>query len=439
MRRTYSPGSQEAIDTPALQNKLAQAITFLFISLYKQGWESFVNDFLSLTSSQGNGVKDNTPGIILYLRILSSVHDEIADQLVARQGDDSKRNTELKDLFRVRDVPKVTASWQDILAQYKDRDDGIVEMTLKAIAKWVSWVDIGLIVQQETLGPIFQLVARTGPENKEDRVRNAAIDTFTEIVAKKMKPSEKIGLIVFLDLATVITQLVNSRALNELRGTSNYDTDYAEVVAKLVNVVVADVVKTLEDTSADAETRAKAEQLVQAFLPLLLRFFSDEYDEVCSQVIPSLTDLLTCFRKAPQPLPPVYQAMLSPILNAIIQKMKYDETASWGSEDEQTDEAEFQELRKRLQILQKTVAAVDQDLYIEVLSNIVGTTLTTPLNQLDWRDLDLALHEMFLFGELSLTNSSLYQKSQPSSVAAERLIVMMSKMIDSGNQFPHCA
>jgi exportin-T len=225
---------------------------------------------------------------------------------------------------------------------------------------------------------------------------------------------------------------VASPALHDLRNTSSYDTDLAEAVAKLVNNVVGDVVKTLEDSSAEAETRAQAEQLVQAFLPFLLRFFSDEYDEICSTVIPSLTDLLTCFRKAAQSLPPVYQAMLSPILNAIIQKMKYDETASWGAEDEQTDEAEFQELRKRLQILQKTVAAVDQNLYIDVLSNIVGTTLTTPLNQLDWRDLDLALHEMFLFGELSLSNSGLYAKSQPSSVAAERLIVMMSKMVDSG-------
>ena len=388
-----------------------------------------MDDFLALTSLQNNGVRDNVPGVILYLRILGSIHDEIADNLITRQTVETKRNTEIKDLFRARDMPKVASSWQEILAQYKDREDGIVEMTLKVIGKWVSWVDISLIVHQNTLSLLFQLVARTG--NKEDKVRDAAIDTFTEIVAKKMKPSEKIGMIVFLDLGTVITQLVASPALHDLRGTSVYDTDLAEAVAKLVNNVVGDVVKTLEDSRAEAETRAQAEQLVQAFLPLLLRFFSDEYDEICSTVIPSLTDLLTCFRKA-QPLPPVYSAMLSPILNAIIQKMRYDETASWGAEDEQTDEAEFQELRKRLQVLQKSVAAVDQNLYIEVLSNVVGNTLTTPPNQLDWRDLDLALHEMYLFGELTLTNSGLYAKSQPSSIAAERLIVMMSKMVESG-------
>jgi len=129
--------------------------------------------------------------------------------------------------------------------------------------------------------------------------------------------------------------------------------------------------------------------------------------------------------------------MLTPILNAIIQKMRYDETSSWGNEDEQTDEAEFQELRKRLQVLQKSVAAVDEALYLDVLSNVVGNTfqrLDEQGGQMDWRDLDLALHEMYLFGELTVPNGGLYAKSQPSSVAAERLIVMMSKMVESGKQ-----
>jgi exportin-T len=242
------------------------------------------------------------------------------------------------------------------------------------------------------------------------------------------------GMIAFLNLGEVISQLISSPALSDLRSTSSYDTDLAEAVAKLVNNVVSDIVRVLEDGHVDAETRSQAEQLLQTFLPHLLRFFSDEYDEICSTLIPSVSDLLTFLRKA-KPLPPAYSAMLSPILNAIVRKMRYDETSSWGNEDEQTDEAEFQELRKRLQVLQKSVAAVDQDLYVDILSNLVGNTFQT-LDQLgsqmDWRDLDLALHEMFLFGELTVPNGGLYSKSQPSSIAAERQIIMMSKMVESG-------
>jgi exportin-T len=434
IRRTYGSGSQDQADPASLQNKLTQTLTFLFISLYKQGWESFVDDFLSLTSLQGNGSRDNVVGIVLYLRILSSIHDEIADVIITRPTSETKRNTELKDTLRARGVQKIASSWQEILTQWTGRNDAIVEMNLKVIGKWVSWIDISLIVNQDTLNLLFQLAGRTNPGNKEDKVRDAAIDTFTEIVAKKMKASDKIAMIVFLNLGEVVSQLIASPALHDLRSTSSYDTDLAEAVAKLVNNVVFDIVKVFEDNQVETETQAQAEQLIQSFLPLLLRFFSDEYDEICSTVIPSLTDLLTFLRKA-QPLPPAYSAMLSPILNAIIQKMRYDETSSWGNEDEQTDEAEFQELRKRLQVLQKSVAAVDQDLYVEILSNVVGNTfqnLDQHGGQMDWRDLDLALHEMYLFGELTVPNGGLYAKSQPSSVAAERLIVMMSKMVGSG-------
>jgi exportin-T len=433
-RRTYGSGDQDQVDPSSLQNKLTQTLTFLFMPLYKQGWDSFLDDFLALTSLQNNGSRDNLTGVVLYLRILGSIHDEIADVIVTRTSGEVKRNTELKDLLRARDVQKVATFWQEILAQWTDRNDAVVEMTLKVIGKWVSWVDISLIVNQDTLNLLFPLVGRMNPGNGEDKVRDAAIDTFTEIVAKKMKAADKMGMIVFLNLGEVISQLIASPALSDLRTTSNYDTDLAEAVAKLVNNVVSDIVRVLEDSQVEAETRAQAEQLLQTFLPLLLRFFSDEYDEICSTVIPSLSDILTFLRKA-KPLPPAYSAMLSPILNAIIQKMRYDETSSWGNEDEQTDEAEFQELRKRLQVLQKSVAAVDEDLYVDILSNVVGNTfqsLDRHGNRMDWRDLDLALHEMYLFGELTVPNGGLYSKSQPSSVAAERQIIMMSKMVESG-------
>lgn len=123
--------------------------------------------------------------------------------------------------------------------------------------------------------------------------------------------------------------------------------------------------------------------------------------------------------------------------------MRYDETANWGNKDEQTDEVEFQELRKWLQNLQKSVAAVDQDLYIDVLSNLIANTFQS-LDQLganmDWRDLDLALHELDLFGELSVPNRGLAAKSKPSTAAQSRMVALMSKMMESstsGHSLPY--
>ncbi|KAK4639680.1 pre-tRNA nuclear export protein [Podospora bellae-mahoneyi] len=426
--RTYTSNTQSQVDPAHLQNKLTQTLTYLFVFLYREHWSSFVQDFYAIAQN------DNLPGVILYLRILSSIHDEIADLMLSRQEQEAKRNSDLKDLIRERDMAKIATSWTDILSRYSNQHDGVVEMTLKIIGKWVSWIDISLVINQQMLGLLLPLVGRSNASGGEDKVRDIAVDTFTEIVSKKMKASDKIEMINFLQLREIITELLASPPLNEWKGTSQYDTDLAEVVAKLVNAVMSDIVRVLEDGKVDNDTRAKAEQLMQYFLPSLLRLFSDEYDEVCSTVIPSLTDLLTFLRKVGT-LPATYAEMLPPILNAIVLKMRYDETSNWGLEDEQTDEAEFLELRKRLQILQKSVAAVDENLCMEFMSNLVGnmfSTLQQQGSQMDWRDLDLALHEMYLFGELALPNMGLAAKSQPNPVAAERLALMMSKMVDSG-------
>ena len=366
--------------------------------------------------------------------------------LVPRSPEEQRKDNSLKDLVRERDVVKIASSWQDILAEWQSRNDTILELVLTAVGRWSSWIDISLIINDSLLGLLFRLVSLPQASTQDvrlDSFRHAAISTFTEIVGKKMKAEDKLELITVLKLSNVISELISSSALQELRSTSNYDTDLAETVAKLVNNTACDIIKVLDtDTATTDQVKRQANDLLQIFLPFVLRFFSDEYDEICSAVIPALTDLLTCFRKESKNkgiLAPQYTAMLSPILNAIIAKMKYDETSTWGNEDAQTDEAEFQELRKRLQVLQQAVAVVDEPLYIESITNVVGTTferLQSQRGQLDWRDVDLAMHEMFLFGELAVKNGGLYSKTKPVSAAAEQLIGMMFKLVESGKFAP---
>ncbi|EMD65706.1 hypothetical protein GGP41_010569 [Bipolaris sorokiniana] len=447
IRQSYVPGSGAA-DTSHIQNKLMQTITYLFVALYPSSWQSFFDDFRALAGDQAAIGSVNTATTFLYLRMLGQVHDEIADQLVTRSEYEKKRNTELKDLIRQRDVQKIAASWQEILGKWRETDLGLVEMCLRTIGRWVSWIDINLVVNQTMITTFLEMAGQQGiadPESAAGKVRDAAIDTFSEIVGKKMSPSDKIELITFLNLAEVVGQLINSPALAEFH-SPNYDNDLAETVAKLVNNIVFDIVKILENETVEDHIRQRADDLIRIFTPYLLRFFADQYDEVCSTVIPSLTDLLTFLRKLQKKtgsVPPQYAAVLPPVLDAIIAKMKYDETASWGEEGEQTDEAEFLDLRRRLHVLQQTVTAIDEAYYIETLSRLVNGTfgrLSQGDQSLNWRDLELALHEMFLFGELAIRNQGLYAKREPSSAAAQQLVVMMNSMVESGlANYPHPA
>ncbi|KAL5624110.1 hypothetical protein BROUX41_004170 [Berkeleyomyces rouxiae] len=442
VQSVYGSGDASRIDSPAIRNKLCQSLTYIFVFLYRTGWSSFIDDFLALTRMPGSSQPDNAPGVVLYLRILTSIHDEIADMMLSRDPQEAKRNTELKDQIRAQDMKKIAQSWRDLLAHYSTSNDAIVEMILRAIGKWVSWMDISLVISEDMLSLLLPVVGRPNPNGREDKIRDVAIETLAEIVSKKMKSADKMELITFLKLREICTELVASPPLNDFASTPNYDTDLAEALAKMVNSVMTDVVKAIDDSNVTIEVKGMAEQHLQNFIPLLLRFFSDEYDEVCSTVIPSLTDLLTAIRKF-KTVTPLYREMLPAILNAIIFKMRYDETSTWASEDTQTDDAEFEDLRRKLHNLQKSIAAIDQDLYIEVLSNVVGNsfqTLDEQGAQMNWRDLDLALYEMFLFGELALPNQGLTAKNQPSTAASERLVILMKRMIHSGiASYPHPA
>lgn len=156
-------------------------------------------------------------------------------------------------------------------------------------------------------------------------------------------------------------------------------------------------------------------------------------------MFPASTELLSLLRKEKKTtgaLSQGHQSMLQPLLNAIVMKTKYDEDTNWGDEDEQSEEAEFQHMRQQLKTMQDTVSTIDENLYIELMSQLVEGTFDRMAqqggsNSVDWRDVDLALYEMSSFGELAMRYGGLFTKGQPSGLPAKRLINMLGKMMAS--------
>ena len=435
------PSGNSLRDPVSIQNKITQTITYLFAAMYETSWQNFFQDVSKLRSSPDSTANDNGPGTIMYIRVLIAIHDEIADVMVPKSSEEQKSDMLLKDLVRQRDMHMISTSWHEILAQWRGKEDAIVELCLTCIGRWVSWTDIALAVNDSLLALLFDLLRPelSGDQGiKTQENREAAIETFVDILGKKMSSSDKLELINVLRVDDAITQLVNGRSLLQQRHTPEYDTDLAEDVAKLVNNTVVDIVRAVDTAKNDAGILGRGTGQMKAFLPHILRFLSDEYDEICSTVIPGLTDLLALMRKQLKTNGNFVEEnryMLPLILDAVIAKVKYDETADWGNEDTQTDEAEFQELRKRLHILQQAVALVDDGMYIQKIANVVTTTFDafrSRNGQLDWRDIELSLHQIYLFGEIAMKNGGLYSKTKPVTPAAEQLIQMLYKMMETG-------
>ena len=443
VQQTYGGAGTTGVepDSLAMQNKFVQTLTFLFMAMYPTAWTTFFQDLLALTSTAGSSYKDNAIGVGLYLRAIITVHDEIGDTLIPRSPEELKRDNELKDLVRQRDVQMIASSWHEILVQWRSRDDVIVELVLTGIGRWVTWINISLVLNDTLLDLLFDQLEPQRSSDQDAKLaskRDTSIATFIEILGKKMPSSDKLKLIEVLKVNDAVSQLINSRSLSELRSTSDYDTDLAEHVAKLVNNTVSDIIRALDGARDGDDVLQRGSAQLQIFLPYMIRFLSDEYDETSSTVISCLTDLLTLMRKKVKSNSSFLSenaVMLPLILDTVVAKIRYDETFEWGNEDTRTDEAEFQDLRKRLHVLQQAVAAVDEIMYIQKISNvIIGTfdSYQTQNGQLDWRDVDLAMYEMFLFGEIGLKNGGLYSKTKPASPASEQLIRMMFKLVESG-------
>lgn len=121
-------------------------------------------------------------------------------------------------------------------------------------------------------------------------------------------------------------------------------------------------------------------------------------------------------------------------------KTKYDEDTTWGDEDGAADDAEFQDLRKRLKTMQDAVSVIDEKFYVEFLSQIVESTFERVAAQggngaIDWREVELALNQVHAFGELVIRNGGLFTQGQPNGDGANRLIGMLIKMMSASENF----
>jgi len=243
IRESYGPGSTK-FDNAAVQNKLTQTLTYLFLATYRSSWTGFFDEMLQLTSGSIDGTtgkqrRDNLAGVVFYLRVVASVHDEVADVLVSRSAEEAQRNALLKDQIRERDVNKLVTSWHEILAEWKNKSDDIIEMCLKVIGRWASWINISLILTPDFVNFLWSLLTCAG------KIKDASLDAMAELVIKKMNAAGKIELIEFMKLVEMIQALLAQDPALQAK-TPAFNVDLAEKVGRLVNNVGSELVRGIE-------------------------------------------------------------------------------------------------------------------------------------------------------------------------------------------------
>ncbi|KAF0551511.1 Xpo1-domain-containing protein [Gigaspora margarita] len=400
-----------------LKNKFSHTLTLLFVQLYPSLWPNFFDEFLALLQINAiNGSKTNVRTIDIFLRILLSIDEEVANLSVPRKKEDAQRNTAIKDFMRRNDVQKLATAWYDMLKDYCTRNQDVAEMCLKIVGLYISWIDISLIVNESFITLLYQLLV-------EIRLRIAACECLAEIVCKGMKPLDKFELIQVLNLADVMRRLDLSD-----------DIDFVEQVAKLTNALGVELCKIWEEV--DSETKPAVYVQIELLLPFLLKFLADEYDDTSCAVFSFVSALQTVLKKQKScsgALTGSQREFLDSLLKVVVLKMKYDDETDWGGTDDGAEDvAEFLEMRKSLKSFFEAIYHIDSQLFTTYIRLAVISTLDNYAklgNALDWRELELALHLLHLYGEAIKGKVQFVEKHNNEITVYTSLGEMVNQMI----------
>ena len=293
----------------------------------------------------------------------------------------------------------------------------------KIIEDYVSWIDINLVVTNETVSLLFNILHHPIP-----KIRTAASDALHGIISKGMKPADKLSLAQALNLPEVIIPLesrtrTGQAAENGRSDRSDSNIEFREHLAHLTNGLVLEMCKILEESAVEEPTKVAAEALLNSTLPLVLAFLSDEYDDASEQMFSGVNMILAIYKKARRrgaELTGPRADFLSNLIGVALQKMKFDDEADWPAisfgaaddedEEEDEDDAKFLEMRKNLQTIVGAIAAIDDKLFSTSVAQLVLSTFasfeasaagTGP--QLSWQQIELALYVIHFYGDVMTT------------------------------------
>lgn len=300
---------------------------------------------------------------------------------------------------------------------------GLTAAATKIIEDYVSWIDINLVVTNDTVPLLFNVLHHPIP-----KLRTAAVDALHGIVSKGMKPADKLSLAQALNLPEVITPLesrtrTGSAAENGQSDRSDSNIEFREHLAHLTNGLVLEMCKILEETATEESTLVGAEALLNSILPLILAFLSDEYDDASEQMFSGVNMILGIYKKARRrgaELTGARAEFLSNLIGVALQKMKFDDEAEWPAssfgaaddddEEEDEDDAKFLEMRKSLQTIVGSIAAIDDKLFSTSVAQLVLSTFasfeasaTGSGPQLSWQQIELALYVIHFYGDVMTT------------------------------------
>lgn len=375
------------LDGPAfIKNKLAQVLVTLIYFEYPLIWSSVFIDFLPHLS-KGTAVID------MFCRILNSLDDELISLDYPRTPEEMAIAGRVKDAMRQQCVTQIVRAWYDIISMYRNSDQELCTSVLDSMRRYISWIDIGLIVNDAFVPLLFELVLADG---LSEQLRGAAAGCLLAVVSKRMEYQTKLSLLRSLQIRKVFGLV-----------TEDGDSELILSIAGLLTGYAAEVLECFKRLNAE-DAKGISMELLDEVLPSVFYVMQNcELDttfsivQFLSSYVATMKSLSPLREKQLLHVGQILEVIRSQILYNSIYRGKLDILDNIGIEEEDR----MVEFRKDLFVLLRSVGRVAPDVTQVFIRNSIASAIASPSDR-NVEEVEAALSLFYAYGE-SITDEAM--------------------------------
>lgn len=375
------------LESPAfIKNKLAQVLVTLIYFEYPMIWSSVFVDFLPHLS-RGVVVID------MFSRLLNALDDEVVSMDYPRTAEEVAVAGRVKDAMRQQCVPQMVRTWYDIVSMYRNSDPEICSTVLDCMSRYVSWIDIGLIVNDLFIPLLFELILVDG---LSEQLRAAAAGCVLAVVSKRMDAQAKVSLLKSLQISRVF-------------GLISDDND-SELVSRVAALITGYAVEVLECSKRINSEDAKvvSMELLDEVLPTVFYVMQNCEMDAAFSIVQFLSGYVATM-KTLSPLQEKQMLRINQILEVIRTLIRYDPMYrnnldildKIGMEEEDR----MVEFRKDLFVLLRNVGRVAPEVTHIFIRNSFATAISSSSDR-NVEEVEAALSLLYALGE-SMTDEAM--------------------------------
>lgn len=368
------------LEGPAfIKNKLAQVLVTLIYFEYPLIWPSVFIDFLP-NLNKGATVID------MFCRILNSLDDELISLDYPRSTEEVAIAAQVKDAMREQCVVQMVRAWYDIVSMYRNSDPELCSTVLDSMRRYISWIDIALIVNDAFIRLLFELML--GDEFL-DQLRGAAASCILAVVSKRMEPRSKLTLLQSLQMSRVFGLIAEDN-----------DSELVSKAAVLLTGYATELLDCSKRVNAE-DAKGVSMELLNEVLPSIFCVMQNHEVDTTFSIVQFLSEFVSTMKSLPS-LSERQLLHVGQILEVIRMQIRFDPSYrdnldvldKFGREEEDR----MVEFRKDLLVLLRSVGRVAPDVTLNFIRNSFASAVSSSVER-NVEEVEAALSLFYALGE----------------------------------------